>query len=90
MTRLNIVVGVKKLQQKRFEAYLVSCNWNANKSIKTLLKPTKQLFITAKSIKKIEKNFSSESIFLTTSDGLISLKEASLKKIGGILLFRLI
>ena len=88
MLRLNILAGwCKTYSDDKKNIYVLFFNKNLNKQIFTLIKPTKQIFLKLKHLKKITHKFTRNSIYLTTSSGIISINEAIFKKTGGILFF---
>jgi ribosomal protein S8 len=90
LLKLNVVLGWSNILNKhnKYE-FVVYCNPNLQKQLITLVKPTKQLFLKLKDLKKLSKKFSIHSIYLNTSKGVISIGEALNKKTGGVLFFRI-
>lgn len=88
LLKLNIVSGLAFCPHSRFTQYLVYCNLSFNKQIHTFLKPSRVLPVKLNALNKIAPRYSTTSIYLTTSKGILSLKEATALKIGGVLLFR--
>lgn len=70
--------------------YLVFTNPNFTKNIHIFIKPSRQLFIKKKHYNAFLSKSTGSSIFISTSNGVITLDEASKKKCGGVLLFRLV
>lgn len=90
LIKLNYINGwSENISNDNYPVYLVYLNASNTKQIHTFLKPSRQIFIKRKFIAKISERFSSTLIYLSTSKGLISLKEASNKNIGGVLFFRI-
>lgn len=88
LLKLNIVHGWSNtVDKKNNAAFLVYFNHKVNKQLFTVLKPTRQLFIKLKNLKKLPQKYALHSIYLTTSKGIISAEEAILKKTGGIFFF---
>jgi len=88
---LNIIDGIWFSKNKKNHlVYSISCNLASKKQVVTFIKPSKQLFVKYKDIIKLTHKYSSTTIYLSTSHGVISLKEAFIKKTGGILFFRII
>jgi ribosomal protein S8 len=81
LRNLNLIHGWSEIvTRNNLVLCSIYCNHNNTKQIQTFLKPSKQLYIKNKSLKKLSKHFNSASIFLTTSKGVISIKEAVKKK----------
>ncbi len=90
LLQLNVILGWSSgLNQNKKLIYIVYCNNNINKQLFTLIKPTKQLFLKLKSLKKLSKKFFFNNVFLSTSKGLISINDAIASKVGGVLFFRI-
>jgi len=89
LLKYNIILGWSVYLKKNRTIYLVYFN-KTKKNITTFIKPTKKLTIKYKFIKKIYWKFSSNTIFLLTSRGILSINDAFKKKTGGFLFFRII
>jgi ribosomal protein S8 len=91
LLKLNLIHGWSVIigNNGRF-VYIVYCNIYNNKHIQTILKPSKQINVKHKFLKKLNMHFSSTSAYLNTSCGILTFKEASNKNIGGFLLFQLV
>jgi len=91
LLKLNLILGWSNaLNKNKFPSFLVHCNFVRKKQLHTFLKPNRQLYVKLKFLDKIVKKYSSTTIYLSTSKGILSAKEAYNLKVGGILLFALI
>jgi len=89
LLKFNIIYGWTILQKKNFSYYLVYCKPGLT-NIHTFLRPNRKLNIKYKSIKILINRYSTASIFLSTPNGILSINEAYIQKIGGFLFFRVI
>lgn len=91
LLKLNFVHGWSvMIENNNHTVYAVYCNFNNNKYIQTIIKPSKQITVKHKFLRKLSMQFSSTTTYLNTSCGILTLKEASNKNIGGFLLFQLV
>ncbi len=88
LLKINVISGwCEVVTDDKVVKYILFFNKNLNKQVYTLIKPTKQIFLKLKSLRKITHKYARNSIYLTTSSGIISINEAIFKKTGGILFF---
>ena len=89
--KLNILFGWHYCLDKNKKLHVVAhCNSKLNKQVITLLKPSKQLYLKLKNLKKLSTKKSIHSTYLNTSKGIITIAEAITNSVGGILFFKIL
>lgn len=90
LVKCGIIFGWTTQLDTKKKYYIVYLNFYSNKNIYNIYKNNRQLFFRTKQLFKLNKRYSSNTVFLSTSSGVLSLYEACLKKQGGFLFFQIL
>lgn len=90
MTKYNVILGYKIVLIKNIEYFLVTINSKTNHfELKNLVQLTKPRYLKLKDLNKLNNKTTYSNYILCTSKGFLNIKEAIIKKTGGLLAFRI-